>query len=349
MKKMMIVHAETYQLIAGEEAYKAATERGDTEVEVLLCDPTAPEIVRLAALNRDESRLALKENKEFGYIDPWQFERDKEHQEHLPYDDNKDFEATRKSYEKYGKAQPVQYVEYTDGDKIIKAVIDGWKYVVFARKAGLEKVLACKLNVGNVDDLLSLMLQLQISNHHTYIALFHMIQALWPKYCKGQGYRSDLSEEEYDKPVLGKDGKRLTINERVGQELNLKSHQVKYIRKIGMIDPQQFYQMDSERVALYKVYNECVSKAKGEKPKAPAARAPIHHSKPSGNATAVVPVTSSGETTGAKGTVGQVVPAQEVIPIGTVVDKGNGYIIVSGLCQHCGKQTFLKIPLSEIQ
>ena len=349
-KKMMIVHSETYQLLAGDDEYKAAIDRGDVDAEVLLCDPASPAIADLAALNSDESRAALKEQKEYDYIDPREFVRDKEHSEYLPYDDKTDFEATTESYQKYGRIKPVYYIEFWDGNKQVKVTIDGWKYVVFARKAGIKKVFACKLKVGNADDLMSIMLQLQFSNHDSYFALFNMIQALWPKYCKGQGYRSDLDDEVYDSPLPGSDGKRLTVYERVAKELNLKPHQVKYIRRIGLTDAMQFVQMDTERVSLYKVYSECVRIKKGEQPPVPAVKPPVYHSTSTG-APQFTPPTNTGGSNVSTEYRESAESSQEPgeIPLGTVVGKTDGYIIVSGPCQHCGKTTLLRIPLNEIQ
>src|ERR1041385_5688781 len=66
-KKMMIVHAETYQLLAGEDAHKAAVDRGDTEAEVLMCDSASPAITQLAELNADSTKAALKSGKQYDY------------------------------------------------------------------------------------------------------------------------------------------------------------------------------------------------------------------------------------------------------------------------------------------
>ena len=56
-------------------------------------------------------------------------------------------------------------------------------------------------------------------------ALFRTIQSLWPIFYKGQGYRSDLDENELDQPrPCGEGTKRLTIYETVSYT-HLRAHE----------------------------------------------------------------------------------------------------------------------------
>jgi hypothetical protein len=355
-KKMMIVNITTNELLVGEKEFEEAQQRGDTETEVLSCDPASPAITELAALNSDNSMAGLKEAKEYGYVDPWEFERDKEHAAHLPYDDVTEFEGTTESYQKYDRIKPVYYVEFYDGEKLVKAVIDGWKFVVYARAQGIKKVFACKLNVGNNDDLLSIMLQLQRSNHDSYLALYYMIEALWPKYYLGQGYRSDLTNKEFEEDTENPKGKKPTIYQLIGRELNLKPHKVKYIRKIGKVNPRQFIQMDTERPSLYAIYNQCNNQEKGVMPEVPAVKPPTYHSTSTGAPVFTTPTTTadhfdnssdSSATTGSHADSPTTANSIE-IPIGEVVAIDDEFITVTGPCQCCRKMTTMKIRKTQL-
>lgn len=350
-KKTMIVNAANYQLIAGEEELVAAKQRGDTEGEVLLCDPNSPEIAELAALNEDPERTALKTGKVYGYISPQEFQRDPGHAEHLPYDDSTEFESAVESFKKFDRLKPVYYIEVLIEGKRVKLVVDGWKYVLFAQKEGIEKIFACKLLIGNNDDLVSILFQLQRTYHDSFMALYRMIQALWPKYFKGQGHRSDIKEAELDEAVLGPDGRRLNIYQLIGIELNLSGDKVKHIRKVGMVDPDHFERIEMNRFSLYQAYLECVKEERGEEAPVPGVKPVNYISTHTGVPVFTAPTTTADITDGeyceaeecsTGGETGVQKDAAE-IPVGTVVEVTEAYIIVKGRCQHCGKETLLKI------
>jgi hypothetical protein len=340
-KGVMVVNAETYQLLAGHEIYDDAVKKGLTDVEVLLCDPDSPAIAELAALNADPAKEALKNHKEYGMVeDPWSFERDPEHSEYLPYDNDATFEGIEESYRKYGKVFPVCYVEVLIDGMRKKFVVDGMKYVLHARKEGLKQVFACRLKVGNNDDLLSLLVQLQRSSHGSFQALFHMIMALWPKYYRGQGFRSDLqlTDEELNTHVLGPDGKRLTIYQRVGLAMNLAPSMVYMIRKIGLIIPRQLVEMEAGRTSPHKATCEAKRKEKGELPPAPEPEEGEDYS-------------PDDQEPGGDGDTNSEELKEEAIPelpTGTVVIINDEFVVVRVTVPCCNKQVLIKIPKDQL-
>lgn len=346
-KKMMIVQAGTYELLSGEEEYEQALSQTDAEVEVMVCDTESPEILELAELNSQEHKKAASYPIE--HINPMEFVRDVEHMEHLPYEDNEVCEGTEESYEKFDRVLPLFYVQFLQDGKVVRAVVDGWKYIQFAKKEGKETVIACRLLVGNNDDLVHLMLQLQNSNHNTFLALFYMIMALWKKYAKGRGHRSDLDDAEANEAMEGPDGKKLTIYERIGLELHIKPHRVKYLRRIGMTSPLELINMEADRTALYKSYGESVRRIKGELPSAPQPKPVVT------SATRSVPDTRATTTSNGSNGEGNYSPAQAtgdvtstVTVAGTVVSRNEHQIVIKAICPHCNKPIFITIPKSEL-
>lgn len=377
VKNMMIVNAQTNELLCGEQEYAAANDRGDTEAEVMSCDPESPAITSLALLNnRSEGDIP----KEYGFEDNDVFEEDKGHSEHFPQEDDAEFEGTSESYKKYGRIKPVYYVEFEREGKIVKAVVDGWKYVCFAKANGIKKVYACKLCLGNNDDLLSIMLQLQRSNHDSCAALFAMIMALWPKYYKGPGFRSDMTDQQLSDITTEHDGKRLNIYQKIGRELNLSGNRVKHLRKIGLVCPLFFERIDVDRSSLYQAYLKCVDMEKGVMPEAPSVKMPTYFTNttpvpqfseptttddnnPSYNQdvnTAPVDSTedidtddnheqhaSSNSTEETYST-----PVSNTVVIGTVLpvsDPADDFIMVKAVGPYCHKEIFIKIYKTQLQ
>ena len=351
-KKTVIVNAANYQLIANEEEFTAAKNRGETESEVLLCDPASPEIAELAALNEDPERTELKAGKVYSYISPLEFQRDPEHAEHLRYEDTTEFESAVESFKKFDRLKPVYYIEVLIDGKRVKLVVDGWKYVLFAQKEGIERIFACKLAIGNNDDLISILFQLQRTYHDSFMALYRMIQALWPKYFKGQGHRSDINEEELDEAVLGPDGRRKNIYQLIGTELNLSGNKIKHIRKVGMVDPDHFERIEINRFSLYQAYLECVKEERGEEAPVPGVKPVNYITTSTGIPEFTSPTTTAGDNTTVEyceaeecsaDTETDVQASASDIPVGIVVEVTDDYVIVKGKCQHCGKQTLMKI------
>lgn len=369
VKNMMIVNAQTNELLCGEEEYVAANDRGDTEAEVMSCDPESSAITSLAQFNnRSEGDIP----KEYGFDDPNVFERDTGHAKHLPYADDTEFEGTTDSYKNYGRVKPVYYIEFEQAGKTVKAVIDGWKYVCYAKANGISKVFACKLSVGNDDDLLSIMLQLQRSNHDSLMALFYMIQARWEKHHKGQGYRSDAHDDkELDEKYLSPDGRKLNIYERIGLELNLSGNRVKHIRKIGLVNPDHFEQIENSRSSLYAAYLACVSEERGEEPPVPGEKPTRYITDQTEPSTFSSPTTTAGDEVN----VNYIQPGnntgdddpdfmgvddtgpdsnsdssyqERTNPPTTNHQSDDTYIIVEGICTECGKLTKIKINKNRI-
>ncbi|MBL0309221.1 MAG: hypothetical protein IPP77_05955 [Bacteroidetes bacterium] len=294
---------------------------------------------------------------EYGLVNVDELTRAKDHETTFPYTDTTEFEGTNDSYKKFKRIFPVVYVIMNINDVPVKVVVDGWKYVVFARANGISEIYACELTVENQEDLIAIMIQLQRTNHQSYLALYYMIEALWEKHYLGKGYRSDLQENELDNPVEGADGKKETIYDRIGRELNLKPHKVKYLRKIGQVNKRQFIQMDSERPSLYKLYKACVSEQSGDAPALPAYKTPVYHSNatpvpvfttPTPEANVVTHTSNSTGTNKVHADSDQASSTKRETPIGGIIKQDGDCITVQAICQCCSNPTFLIISKSQL-
>lgn len=214
---------------------------------------------------------------EYGLVNVDDLVRAKDHEEAFPYTDTTDCEGTIESYKKLKRIFPVVYILLKMEDKEVKAVIDGWKFVLFARAAGLKEIYACRLNVKPGDELVAAMVQLARTNHNSSMAIYWLIQKLWDKHYLGQGFRSDTTEEELDVPILVADGRRLNIYERIGLELNLTGNKVKQIRKAGMVNPLHLERVDLGKFSISQAYIKCLEEEKGIMPDVPSVKAPTYH------------------------------------------------------------------------
>jgi len=371
-EKMMIVNIQTCELVSGEEEYGAALDRGDTEAEVMTFDPESTAITSLALMNDRPDGEEIP--KEYDFLDPYIFERDKPHLKHLPYADDAEFEGTSESYRKFGRIKPIFYIQFERDGCIVRACLDGWKYLLYARANGIEKVYACKLSVGNNDDLLSIMFQLQRSNHDALMALYNMIMALWPKYFKGSGYRSDIREDELDIPTIGPDGKKLSIYQRIGLELNLSGNKVKFLRKVGTVNPLHFERIEISRFTLYAAYMECVKEQRGELQPVPAERPATYistatplptFSEPSTTGNAEVAVSYTPTETSQDNVRNDAFPAGSqdepacdgnhshapVMVSGIVLPASEDmpdHIVVKAICPYCKKEILIKINKNQL-
>lgn len=265
-------------------------------------------------------------------------------------------EGTLESFKEFDRVKPVYFIQKEIEGVKVKAIIDGYKYNCYAKQAGIEKIYACELSGFESDDELKLLMaQLQRNNHDSLIALFNMIQVLWPIYFKGPGYRSDLEEKELDEPTESKDGgKPLNIYERIGRQLNLSGNKVKHIRKVGLVNSLHFNRIETSRFTLYAAYLECVKEEKGEMPAAPAVKAPTFISTDTG-----VPAFSSPTTTA--DVISDNTAEEITTPVATdspVVGEGiietlssdeSEFITVRGICQCCNNETEIKINKNQIR
>lgn len=284
--------------------------------------------------------------KDYDYIDPRLLERAPEHTEMFTYKTIEEFEDLKESYAKYDRCHPIYYEQREIDGKLVNAIIDGEKYHLFAIEIGMEKVFACKIAFENEEDRITLMAQLQRSYHDNYMALYNMIQGLWPKHFRGQGYRSDITEIELDKATDSIDGKRLNIYDRIGKELFLSGNKVKQIRKVGMVNKLFFERIEAEKYSLFQAYHECVKEEKGEMPAVPSVKAPVYHT-----TSTSIPVFSEPTTTAYEDNL-----PKETIAVNNVSNSkvesskpDEEFVTVTSTCPHCGKEITLRINKNQIK
>jgi len=303
----------------------------------------------------------------YKYVDVEELVRAKDHEEAFPYTDTSEYEGTIKSYEKHGRIFPVVYVSRYFTNHLQKHVIEGWKHILHARELGIKEVLCYEVSADTDEELIEIMVQLHKSNHESYAVLFWMIMKLWDKHHKGQGYRSDIKEEELDTPVAGKDGRRLNIYERIGLELNISGTKVKQIRKIGTVNPLHFERIEMGRFSLFQGYVECVRQEKGELVAVPKVKAPVYYttttqtpvfSEPSVTAT---PVFSSPVTTGAKvleksttdtSLINESPTKQNAVSTTSSISSiisDDVFVTLTSTCPHCGEEVTFKINTNQIK
>jgi len=256
--------------------------------------------------------------------------------------------GTLTSYEKFGRLKPVFGFAAEVGGNSICAVIDGNRFVDLAKVKSVSKIFVCFLRTNTADEIVKLMAQLQFSNHNSYMSLFLIIQNLWPVFYKGQGYRSDLDDEQFDEVKPDGDGNRkLNIYQKIGKEIGLSGNAVKFIRKIGMVNPLHFKQIETTRHSLYAAYLSCKNESSGILPAPPKPKVPTFIRTATNNP----PEYSTPNTTGAV-PPGVDSPANAPqIPLASFVapaDDNADFIIVRGLCECCHQETNIKIPKSQL-
>jgi hypothetical protein len=271
-KGVILLHPSDGGILTGTEKYKSAIDAGAEEIEAIEFDSDTPGLEELSEYNRKPDGESLIAER--GYVPREEFQRDPEHVAHMPDRDDNDFDDTEESYKKYGKLQPLYYIEFIRDGKRIKSVIDGWKFVRFAKRNGIDKIFAYKLNIGNNDDLLSIMALLQRSNHSDMMALYRLCEALWPKYFRGQGYRSDMADDELVKITSEHNGRRKNIYEKIVSVINLPANTVKFLLKVRRVNPLHFGRIEKSRFTLYHAYLECVAEEKGILTSIPVAKTP---------------------------------------------------------------------------
>lgn len=304
---------------------------------------------------------------EYKLIDPHDFERAQEHQDTLVTDDGEITDAINQWFEDNGFLLPVYYViRVIDGCEV-KVIVDGWKKVLYARERGIEKIQAVEIQAAE-EELISIMVQLQSSGHNGLLALYHMAKALYPKHFKGQGYRSDLTYKELDKPVEGKDGRKLNIYERIGRDMGIRSgNKIKHILKVGDINPLHFERIEISRFSLLQAFQECKKEEENFEPEVPKVKAPVYHT-----TTTAVPEFAKSDSTGGtfdytSNSTAEVAPDEKTERVDSDTenaDEGHSnedsktvtprsyaadqrIRTVRGICKKCGEETEIEIDLNQ--
>lgn len=266
-------------------------------------------------------------------------------------------EGILESYKRFGRLKPVFGIPQIVDGKTMCSLIDGNLYADFARTEGLQQVFACIITITNEDEITKIMAQLQSSNHNNYTALFRTIQSLWPIFYKGQGYRSDLDENELDQPrPCGEGTKRLTIYEKIGREIGLSGNAVKFIRKIGLVNPLHFSQIETSRHSLYAAYLACRNEQIGFEPTPPKVKAPnfirtstVTPSFEEASSTTTPNYSTSTTTKDVSGTEATPSPTSTSPAMYSIDDDDAEFILVRGICECCGEETNIKISKSTIK
>lgn len=282
-------------------------------------------------------------------IDPNKLVRAEEHINAFQYPDKKDSEDPDEkgsegifdSYERYSRIKPVYFIERVIEGEKVNAVIDGWKFVEFAKSKNLDLIPACKLTIDNDLDVATIAIQLQNSKHNSYQERYKMIMNLWPFY-----YRK--GKKNLEQPIeTTSDGKKLNIYDKIGRELFLSPTTVKHLHKIGEVNPLYFERLEKNKISLTAAYLACVGEEKNAEPGVPAVKAPVYVS-----STTAVPVFSESSSTDVP-----VAPVSETDTTEnnetekaakTPVANNDEFITVRGICQCCGKETEIKINKNQL-
>lgn len=269
----------------------------------------------------------------YGFVPVDEFIRAKDHEETFPYTDTTEFEGTNESYKKLKRIFPVVYVLLKLEGKDVKAVIDGWKYVLFAKANGISEIYACHLQIDDDRDIFSAMVQLQQTNHHSCYSLAHMIDKVLDKHWLGQGHRSDLEEKELDEPILTPDGRKLSIYQRIGLELNISGDKVKKIRKIKKVNSLHLERIDAGKFSLSQAYVKCLEEERGEMPDVPSVKAPTYHTTSTATPTFSEPTSTSDFTATEKAetTTNSEQPAADEV----TETSAPALTVIEVRCPHC--------------
>lgn len=184
---------------------------------------------------------------------------------------------------RYGKLKPVFYVEVDVDGQIQKQVIDGWATVDLYHKNGTESIVAAKVDLDSVEDIMQVMVELQFSNHNSLQEECKIYQALYDVFRKGQGSRTDLVEIEKSPEEVGidkneKKKRKDSIFQFIGKMTGASAKRVMYILTVGKLNPWYFERIENERYSLYAAYLDCKDEKKGVIPPVPTVKAPVYES-----------------------------------------------------------------------
>lgn len=292
------------------------------------------------------------EKLDYGLIDTDECFRSEEHTAMFNYSEEEEAEGTIESYIRFGRLKPVVGIIRMVNGKPLCALIDGNLYHEYAKAKGIKRLFACIITVNDQDDITKIMAQLQFSNHNSYMALFLIIQNLWPLFYKGQGYRSDLNDDQFDEQKTNSDGtRRPNIYEKIGKEIGLSGNSVKFIRKVGMVNSSHFKQIETTRHNLYAAYMACKNEVAGTEPAPPKPKAPTFirtstNNPPefsTTNSTGVVPPDVNSPANNA------LIPAASSVAPTTDDNGETEFIVVRGVCESCGQETNIRISKSQLK
>ena len=142
--------------------------------------------------------------------------------------------------------------------------------------------------------------------------------------------------------------KKFNIYEKIGKEIGLSGNAVKFIRKIGMVTPIHFKQIETSRHSLYAAYAACKKEETGEESTVPKAKAPTFIKTTSNDK----PEFSEPNSTAVVAPVGNPPVDNTLTPAATSVastSDNDEYIIVRGVCEACGQETNIRILKSQIK
>lgn len=304
---------------------------------------------------------------EYKMIDPHDLERAQEHQDILVTDDAEITDAINQWFEDNGFLLPVYYViREIDGHEV-KVILDGWKKVLYAREKGIEKIQAVEIHAAE-EELTSIMVQLQRSGHNGLLALYHMAKALYPKHYRGQGYRSDLTYKELDKAEEGQDGRKLNIYERIGRDMGIRSgNKIKYILKVGKVNPLHFERIEISRFSLLQAFQECKKEEENFEPEVPKVKAPVYHTTTTPVPGFAKPDSTAGTFDYTSTSTAEVAPDEKTQQVDAdtendrevltgehpkTVAPGSDHaarrmITVRGICKECGQETEIEIDINQ--
>ncbi len=293
-----------------------------------------------------------KIKKEYKMISPTDLTRADEHQKALPSNENEDCEGTIDSYKKYDRFHPVYFYVLLINGILVKKVIDGWKYVLFAIENKIDQIFACEITVDEPADVTEIMLLLQRSNHNSLLDLYNMIESLWPLYSKGQGYRSDLTDKELSVVISNPESEKpLNIYQQIGKLLCISGTQVKHIRKVGMVNMDYFERIESSRFSLYAAYLACKSEVEGVEPNVPSVKEPVYVS-----TATVTPVFSEQLSTSNQKVIPVYETALDENPSGSVLDQdvtatnaAPKPLTVTVMCTNCHESFELTIDKNNMK
>lgn len=355
---------DTIDLNSGTEFVSAAALKCPPLITATNNSENIPEIIVAAVFPTSFIPFYETENAVYGTIDIEDCFRSPEHSAMFNYKEVDDAIGTIESYTKFGRMKPVFGVLRVFDNKPMCGLIDGNRYVEMAKLNGIRKVFICIITAIEQDEISKIMALLQFSNHNTYMALFRIIQNLWPIYYKGQGYRSDLDDAQFDRELPNADGtRRYNIYQKIGKVMGLSGNAVKFIRKIGIVNPLHFKQIETTRHSLYAAYLTCKNEVAGIEPVPPKPKLPTfirtstnnlpEFSEPVSTTNASPEVnlpTNSTRIPAVDSTTEGNLPSKNTqIPVAASISPiadDDEYIIVRGVCECCHQESNIRIPKS---
>jgi len=259
-----------------------------------------------------------------------------------------DLTDLNESFDKNGVVNEIVIAKLRYEEGTPQFLVDGFKKEKYYKLKGVEEINATVITVDDEEELKKLMVELQCTKHNSYSSLFAMINLLMPVYSVGQGCRSHLAGVEN-----GED-KSLNLYEKIGKHLSISGNKVKQIWKVGNVNPLHFERIETSRMSLHTAYLECLGEEKGEGPVPPTVKQPVFHSNNTGapefneRDTTESTVTSQLEHKDSQAVDNSNDESINIAAAANQNDDEAEYIMVTGYCTSCDKQTVLKIKKSDL-